>query len=125
MDDGDKIKANDAAAQDIRAEGISSQDIKTRLLAERQEIELSHTSGGPVALDQTRQGRLSRMDALQQQAMAQATEKRRAIRLQQILAALDRLENNSYGYCAICDEEIEIRRLSVDPATPFCRAHAR
>ncbi len=113
MDDGDKIKMN---------------DFKTRLLAEQAELELEDSANAaraPVALDQTRQGRLSRMDAMQQRAMALATEKRRALRLTLISAALDRIAQGAYGYCAICDEDIEIRRLTADPATPFCRAHAR
>ena len=74
----------------------------------------------PVELDQTKVGRLSRMDALQGQAMALAIDNRRKIELQRIDAALDRIENDDYGYCVSCDEEIAIKRLELDPAAPTC-----
>lgn len=74
----------------------------------------------PVALDQTSVGRLSRMDAMQSQAMAQESKRRREIQLSRIKAALERLEDGEYGYCAVCEEEIAPRRLEIDPATPFC-----
>lgn len=74
----------------------------------------------PVELDQQSVGRLSRMDAIQGQAMANAQEGRRAARLQMIEAALKRFETDDYGYCAECDEEIPPKRLEVDPAAPRC-----
>ena len=79
----------------------------------------------PVELDQTRVGRLSRMDALQSQAMALETERRRAIELKRIEAALRRLEEGEYGYCVTCGDEIAVERLSLDPATPQCLGCAR
>ncbi|MCG8357826.1 MAG: TraR/DksA family transcriptional regulator [Kiloniellales bacterium] len=105
------------------------EDAVARLLARRQEIhDLTATSAEdrrPVELDQTRVGRLSRMDALQSQAMALETERRRALELRRIAAALQRLEEGEYGYCVTCGEEIPIERLSVDPATPQCVDCAR
>jgi len=74
----------------------------------------------PVELDQTRVGRLSRMDALQGQAMAQETERRRNNELQRIDAALARVDTGDYGYCVICGEEISSKRLALDPSTPLC-----
>jgi len=74
----------------------------------------------PVNLDQSSVGRLSRMDAMQSQAMAQENSRRRKVQLIRISAALERIEEEEYGYCAVCDEEINIRRLEVDPAAPFC-----
>jgi DnaK suppressor protein len=74
----------------------------------------------PVDLDQTSIGRLSRMDAMQNQAMALESKRRREIQLNRIRAALERLKEGEYGYCAVCDEEINIRRLEFDPANPFC-----
>ena len=73
-----------------------------------------------VALDQQSVGRLSRMDALQVQAMAQATEARRQLRLQQIKAALGRLDEGEYGYCTGCGEEIPAERLAIDPTLARC-----
>ena len=64
----------------------------------------------PVELDQSRQGRLSRMDALQSQAMAMETARRRQMELQKIEAALGRLQDGDYGYCVSCGEPIASRQ---------------
>ncbi|MEL0151454.1 MAG: TraR/DksA C4-type zinc finger protein, partial [Rhodobiaceae bacterium] len=69
--------------------------------------------------------RLSRMDALQQQAMAAETQRRRYRQVLLLDAALQRLDDGEYGYCVNCGEEIEADRLALDPATPFCIAHAK
>lgn len=74
----------------------------------------------PVALDQQSVGRLSRMDAMQIQAMANAQSRRRAAERRRISAALKRLEEGEFGYCVDCGEEIAARRLELDPATPQC-----
>jgi len=73
-----------------------------------------------VELDQTRQGRLSRMDALQQQAMSVASQQRRELKKQQIAAALTRIEKGEYGYCLRCDELIQAQRLEIDPVATLC-----
>ncbi|MHC8508430.1 MAG: TraR/DksA family transcriptional regulator [Rhodospirillales bacterium] len=74
----------------------------------------------PVALDQQAVGRLSRMDAIQMQAMAEAAEERRKLRLQKIGAALKRLDAGAYGECLRCGEDIEPARLKFDPAATLC-----
>ncbi|MEM7043925.1 MAG: TraR/DksA C4-type zinc finger protein [Pseudomonadota bacterium] len=74
----------------------------------------------PVELDQTRVGRLSRMDALQHQAMAKETERRRQHELDRIDAALGRLEDGTYGECVACGELIADQRLALDPSALFC-----
>ena len=74
----------------------------------------------PVELDQQSVGRLSRMDAIQVQAMALATESRRQDRLKIIQAALQRLEDGEYGYCLGCDKDIPAKRLAIDPAVTRC-----
>lgn len=50
-----------------------------------------------VELDQSRMGRLSRMDAMQSQAMAVETRRRRQIYKQRINAALKRIDKGDYG----------------------------
>lgn len=88
--------------------------------------ELSELSGlaadsrKPVELDQTSVGRLSRMDALQGQAMQLETERRREIERTRINAALERIETGDYGYCTVCDEDIALKRLEHDPSVPNC-----
>lgn len=76
--------------------------------------------GSPVELDQARVGRLSRMDAMQQQAMDQATSRMTVLERQRIEAALKRIEAGEYGYCVICGEEIADGRLRFDPSVPAC-----
>lgn len=87
--------------------------------------ERSAESRAPVELDQTTQGRLSRMDALQVQAMALETDRRRELELKRIASALERLDEGEYGYCITCGDEIERKRLDHDPATPTCIGCAR
>ncbi len=79
----------------------------------------------PVQLDQASVGRLSRMDAMQRQAMAQAADRQRQRRMQQLSAALERLAAGDYGACVRCGEPIEPRRLELDPAVPTCIGCAR
>ena len=82
--------------------------------------EVGNATAETVELDQTRVGRLSRMDALQGQAMSQETNRRRQVQLINIDAALSRIGEGKYGYCQNCDEEIAVKRLEIDPATPLC-----
>lgn len=74
----------------------------------------------PVTLDQACVGRLSRMDAMQGQAMALEAQRRREIQLQRIRHALTRIENGDYGLCTVCEEEIALRRLETDPTATLC-----
>ena len=76
----------------------------------------------PQELDQTRVGRLSRMDAMQMQAMASASYERRKTRLVRIEQALKRLETEDYGFCRNCDDPIEEKRLNFDPTIQVCVA---
>ena len=73
-----------------------------------------------VELDQTRMGRLSRMDAMQAQAMSKETGRRRRQKLLQIDVALKRIEENDFGYCQECGEDIAPARLEADPTVLLC-----
>jgi DnaK suppressor protein len=73
-----------------------------------------------VELDQARIGRLSRMDAMQSQAMSKETGRRRRTKLLQIEAALQRIEDGDYGHCLECGENIAPARLAVDPSALLC-----
>ena len=83
-------------------------------------IENAAESAAPVELDQQVQGRLSRMDAIQGQAMAQATIERRRIEIAQINAAFKRMEESEFGYCVECGDEIAPKRLELNPAIARC-----
>lgn len=74
----------------------------------------------PVVLDQTSVGRLSRMDALQSQAMQLETERRRILEIQKIDLAILRIKEKEFGYCISCGEEIEPKRIENNPVIPTC-----
>ena len=97
---------------------------KILLNNKRKEIELLTETGDnaaqPVELDQSRVGRLSRMDAMQAQAMSVEAKRRREIELTQIKSALERIETESYGECLECAEMIAIARLEHNPSAPLC-----
>lgn len=103
--------------------------VKAVLAARLAEIDdlncASAESRKPVALDQQSVGRLSRMDAMQVQAMALAAERRRAGERQRILAAMERIEKGDHGYCVRCGEAIGEARLRLDPTVPLCLPCAR
>ena len=78
-----------------------------------------------VSLDQQMVGRLSRMDALQMQAMARAEGVRAKQRRQQLIGALKRLDNDDFGWCQACGEPIPEPRLKVNPVALYCMDCAR
>ena len=98
--------------------------IRQKLLGlrlELQELEQAFKeTGEPVELDQARVGRLSRMDAMQAQQMALEAARRRQNQLLKVEGALRRIESGEYGFCFVCGDEIDVRRLSVDPANTRC-----
>ncbi|MBS3804164.1 MAG: TraR/DksA family transcriptional regulator [Oleiphilaceae bacterium] len=73
-----------------------------------------------VNLDQSCTGRLSRIDALQGQAIAVAGQARAKQRLQMIEAAFQRIEEGEFGECVECGEDINPKRLEVNPTTLHC-----
>lgn len=96
------------------------------LIAEaNEEMEQLTAASQPVTLDQQSVGRVSRIDAIQQQQMAKA-------RLLQVKQRLLGLKNASlrlvqgldteleYGYCESCDEPILFERLQFNPAVLRC-----
>ena len=101
---------------------------RERLQALKRELQalsaLSEDDRATVTLDQQAVGRLSRMDAMQRQAMAQAGERARARDTQRIDAALRRIDDGEYGSCAECGEAIAEKRLAVDPTASLCIACA-
>jgi len=118
---------------------------RQQLISLRQELqtseEISEEARQPVALDQSMVGRLSRIDAMQGVQMAQEASRRRQQQLVRIVGALARIDsdlstdlsadlsaeisagnrtNNEYGYCSLCDEDISIGRLNIDPTYVLC-----
>jgi DnaK suppressor protein len=98
-------------------------ELKEDLLALRSEIErflgLTREGARPVDLDEPI-GRLTRMDAMQQQSLTRASRQGLSIRLHQVKAALEVMGEEEYGFCRRCGEPTGFRRLKVRPETPFC-----
>lgn len=103
---------------------IDIKEFRSLLLARQNELrELSNISSGArdaVELDQASVGRVSRIDAIQQQAMALASERSRGHELERIKAALARLDDDEYGCCLTCGDEIPEPRLRFDPSIATC-----
>lgn len=101
-----------------------SDEWRDRLLALRAQLqsiaETGDASAAVVELDQSKVGRLSRMDAMQAQAMAKASANRRQVMLTNITAALKRIDDGDYGLCVECDEPINPLRLEFDPTAIRC-----
>lgn len=100
------------------------QQIKQKLQAMRHELLEIESSASeaekPVILDQQSVGRLSRMDAMQGQQMAQANKRRRELMLKAIAAAEHRIASGTFGECLDCEEKIAEKRLAFDPTTLYC-----
>ena len=105
-------------------EKVQLDRFRKRLIELRTELEnmavLSSGATRPVELDQTRVGRLSRMDAMQGQQMALEANRRREHQLMRINGALRRIESGTFGLCGVCGDEIDQRRLWADPSATKC-----
>ena len=99
-------------------------DMRARLLKLREDLEsvatIADQSSQVVELDQTRMGRLSRMDAMQAQAMSQESGRRREMMLLKIAAAIERIDNGNFGHCQNCEEPINRKRLEFDATALLC-----
>ncbi|NOD62985.1 MULTISPECIES: TraR/DksA C4-type zinc finger protein [unclassified Ruegeria] len=103
---------------------FESSYFKTKIRERLSELEQLSASGqkaqAVVELDQQAVGRLSRMDALQNQAMAKAQQTNRDIEKSRLQAALVRIEEEEYGYCEDCGDRIPDARLALDLAASKC-----
>ncbi len=83
-------------------------------------LQMDASSAATVELDQSKIGRLTRMDALQTQAIVQVTQAQHRTQLRMISEALQAMKSGDYGYCEICGESIPYERLSIKPETRYC-----
>ena len=99
------------------------EELHRALLSLRRELQqlLTDSTDGarPVSLDEPI-GRLSRMDAMQQQSMVQANRRTAQTRLTRVEAALRRYGHDEYGLCVECEEDIGYARLKAQPEAPLC-----
>jgi len=110
---------NDSFASAIREKLLRIQEELTAVAA------TGEASSQVVELDQAKVGRLSRMDALQAQAMSKASGRRREQKMRLVAQALQRLDSGDYGDCRACDEPIDRKRLQFDPTVTLCIDCAR
>lgn len=98
--------------------------LQEKLLQLKTDIEAmaatAREGGATVELDQSRVGRLSRMDAMQMQQMGLQNERRRQQQIRKIEGALTRMASDNYGACFVCGEAIEMQRLMADPTLTRC-----
>ena len=73
-----------------------------------------------VELDEAALARLSRVDAMHAQLIAEEPARLRQRQLGKIEGAFRRIERGEYGNCFVCSEEIESHRLSEDPTVTRC-----
>ncbi len=108
---------------DLSSEQLGELRTQLQVLVTELEADLTAAKTGsqPVDLDEPI-GRLSRMDAMQQQQMTKAHRRRIELRLQQAQAALARMERDEYGECLACGEPISAKRLRAKPESPTCLA---
>ncbi|WP_447971821.1 TraR/DksA family transcriptional regulator [Nitrospira sp. M1] len=103
---------------------LDIEHFREKLLTLRDEILQIEATGDEAAqtveLDQTKIGRVSRMDALQHQAMAKDSQQRRQLRKQRIETALQRIATQAFGLCVRCEEDIHPKRLAFDPTVLLC-----
>lgn len=99
---------------------VYRQALERRISELEEESALGDPDKATVTLDQQSVGRLSRMDAMQRQAMAKATSLRRQNESKRLRAALRRLDLGEFGYCVECGEQIAPARLRFDPTATKC-----
>ena len=97
-----------------------SQQLKLKAIELEAQLEDSRQNAEPVTLDQQSVGRVSRIDAIQQQQMAMANREQSILLQKRVSAALRRVESGEYGFCLQCGEPIRFARLEAQPFTPLC-----
>ena len=103
--------------------GAQASELEQKLAALRDELkhllDTTQDATRPVDLDEPI-GRLTRMDAIQQQSMSAANRRSHEIRLRQVAQALGAIEQEKFGFCRRCDDPIGYKRLSARPESPYC-----
>lgn len=76
----------------------------------------------PIEASGSSIGRVTRIDAIQMQAMSQLSRSQLELRVQMIQNALAAVAEGTYGTCRGCNGPIALRRLEAIPEAPFCIA---
>jgi DnaK suppressor protein len=104
---------------------LPSASIENALRNEIAKVSASLASAAEAERPQTQDkcvvDRVSRIDAIRQQAMAADYRRRLQARRNRLAAALRRIETGNFGVCNGCGEDIGEARLRADPAATCCR----
>ncbi|NVK12508.1 MAG: TraR/DksA family transcriptional regulator [Gammaproteobacteria bacterium] len=99
-------------------------DIRERLVTKLSELdralELTSNHAQTVVLDQTAVGRVSRVEAMQDQQLGLAHQRQIAVDILLVKKALRKLETGEYGLCERCDDDIPTARLKLVPECECC-----
>lgn len=112
------VQVSELEARELRALQAALEALREEL---RAFVDASDAGSRPVDLNEPI-GRLSRMDAMQQQSMAKANRLAATRRLAAVEAALRRIETEEYGSCLRCEEPVGFKRLEVQPEAALCIA---
>jgi DnaK suppressor protein len=100
------------------------QELRSLLITNKTKLEQqlldAKSATGVVTLDQSSVGRVSRVDAMQQQSMAVSTRAKAEATLRKVLIALKRMDGEGFGCCSQCEEHIQFNRLKVQPQASHC-----
>ena len=95
------------------------QKIKSEIASTRSLIIDLKEAGRPVSPDNAI-GRLSRMEAINDQNMVKANLRTAEMRLPRLEQALDAIEEETFGLCQQCEEPIPFGRLLLIPEAASC-----
>ncbi len=115
LEDDDEVAA---PLTDVQVEELHSDLLALRVVLQEQ-LKTPSDRTETVDLEQPI-GRVSRIDALQQQKMAQAQRTRLRLRLSQAAIALKAWEEGEFGDCRECGDSIGYARLKAKPESPLC-----
>ena len=96
--------------------------IRAQLIELKHQLKMGSESSKTVQLDQTMVGRVSRIDAIQQQKIAKAGLERDKARYSRLIQTLEKIDSDDFGYCLECDEKINLSRLLIKPEANYCVA---
>ena len=94
---------------------------RSTLVAKQTELAPSLRKRDGIAIEKTPDALDEVQLATERELMTRNLE-RESMMLREVRAALDRIQEGSYGMCLNCDEEIGLRRLNAVPWTPLCIA---
>jgi DnaK suppressor protein len=80
----------------------------------------SAANGHGREIDQSTVGRLSRIEALQNQGLTDSLRERERTQRDEVLQALNRIAEGCFGLCLGCRAQIEFERLLVFPEARTC-----